>query len=1086
MPEKQDMPFAQDTRYLLPSLLFYHISTAGTEQCRHHFLTVTRSREAKLTLQSAVVPAPNTPITELSYKSSHQDQGEMMSRVNTYGLAGKDTLAVDDASPTFICKHCSVHLFISRSTAPSKSITGSPISSPPSGVYSYLHSPMTTPRSDMLALDYQMESSSNTHSLRSTGLPPSHETNSFASQSSSVCPLDLLCTTAVAVNSSSNPQNKTTYDPNASNNCINKSIAGSMPHSISDSTIAETALCDDLCKSPNVHLFKTVGLVQHNQSRIGFSAACQYCQLTWKINLIQSATQPNMMCNLLKNMDLSRQATVLFMLTFYMDNLLHGVPTKPINTENPRFIEFIGVTEASISFLQEIGYRLEGKYFVPANPKHIDRAKVLLIMEEISLRKFLLEAGAGSSKSQMFSFSEATESLCMLFGVDYVGSCSSSFLSEFWTQIADLHPAYETLGTMSNITDYCVQNIYIELCHLDPTSQPKYLKALIEIAKIRKSSLLNDFIDTDQSKGKVSEVQLKEAYATLGRKISQEMSAHDIIEAFKTKFVKNPHQLAVLRQALKTIQISRSCSSLKHFLHTGQEPPQFNETAPMDTDSTVFPIGLNNLWNTCYLNSLLQLYFSLPDLRKRVFAFQPRLQSELTERERHANKFIFHLQRLFATLQWSDKPSVTPEKALVETTLTSQYSSATFGIQHDLTECMDNIMDMMEIGFGKVDAKCTNGCTLLKDLFYGTTRQTLRYTDAEGDHVSTKDESFHQLIVDADEDLYTALDAYFATQHVDFEGTSAIRCLSVVNFPPILTIQINRVKFDRITNSAYKSHNYLRYAKHISLERYLNCHLETVLQLRKQHKELTNEYIRMRHLLHSKTTFNNLPVPPLELMETSRRILYAHQEHCKDPLVFQQLTIACDKIKKQISDLQPKIEELEYKRSQIYSHMNGKEYQLYAVLVHEGEATFGHYWLFLYDLQDNGKGRWLKYNDSLVSEVLEHEVFADTTGSNANAYALVYIRSSEFSTRVGPYLRDAKRKQEYSDSFPNLWPSSSGSLNMDSPAQTGSHTFFTDTNKKPMTSLSDEILNTSNDLTVKNDTSHSNNHTNHSSMDESY
>ncbi|EGF79533.1 hypothetical protein BATDEDRAFT_89604 [Batrachochytrium dendrobatidis JAM81] len=737
-------------------------------------------------------------------------------------------------------------------------------------------------------------------------------------------------------------------------------------------------------------------------------------------------------------MDLSRQATVLFMLTFYMDNLLHGVPTKPINTENPRFIEFIGVTEASISFLQEIGYRLEGKYFVPANPKHIDRAKVLLIMEEISLRKFLLEAGAGSSKSQMFSFSEATESLCMLFGVDCKDSLAAHFIR----------------FNMANIIH----------------------KALIEIAKIRKSSLLNDFIDTDQSKGKVSEVQLKEAYATLGQKISQEMSAHDIIEAFKTKFVKNPHQLAVLRQALKTIQISRSCSSLKHFLHTGQEPPQFNETAPMDTDSTVF----------CYLNSLLQLYFSLPDLRKRVFAFQPRLQSELTERERHANKFIFHLQRLFATLQWSDKPSVTPEKALVETTLTSQYSSATFGIQHDLTECMDNIMDMMEIGFGKVDAKCTNGCTLLKDLFYGTTRQTLRYTDAEGDHVSTKDESFHQLIVDADEDLYTALDAYFATQHVDFEGTSAIRCLSVVNFPPILTIQINRVKFDRITNSAYKSHNYLRYAKHISLERYLNCHLETVLQLRKQHKELTNEYIRMRHLLHSKTTFNNLPVPPLELMETSRRILYAHQEHCKDPLVFQQLTIACDKIKKQISDLQPKIEELEYKRSQIYSHMNGKEYQLYAVLVHEGEATFGHYWLFLYDLQDNGKGRWLKYNDSLVSEVLEHEVFADTTGSNANAYALVYIRSSEFSTRVGPYLRDAKRKQEYSDSFPNLWPSSSGSLNMDSPVQTGSHTFFTDTNKKPMTSLSDEILNTSNDLTVKNDTSHSNNHTNHSSMDESY
>uniref|UniRef100_A0A8C6UGZ3 Ubiquitin carboxyl-terminal hydrolase n=1 Tax=Neogobius melanostomus TaxID=47308 RepID=A0A8C6UGZ3_9GOBI len=53
-------------------------------------------------------------------------------------------------------------------------------------------------------------------------------------------------------------------------------------------------------------------------------------------------------------------------------------------------------------------------------------------------------------------------------------------------------------------------------------------------------------------------------------------------------------------------------------------------------------------------------------------------------------------------------------------------------------------------------------------------------------------------------------------------------------------------------------------------------------------------------------------------------------------------------------------------------------YRLHAVLVHEGQASAGHYWAYIYD---HGNKRWLKYND--------RDSFGGMT--NASAYCLMYI-----------------------------------------------------------------------------------------------
>jgi ubiquitin C-terminal hydrolase len=41
-------------------------------------------------------------------------------------------------------------------------------------------------------------------------------------------------------------------------------------------------------------------------------------------------------------------------------------------------------------------------------------------------------------------------------------------------------------------------------------------------------------------------------------------------------------------------------------------------------------------------------------------------------------------------------------------------------------------------------------------------------------------------------------------------------------------------------------------------------------------------------------------------------------------------------------------------------------YRLHAVFIHQGQANYGHYWIYIYDHKNT---QWWKYNDSLVTKV---------------------------------------------------------------------------------------------------------------------
>lgn len=74
-----------------------------------------------------------------------------------------------------------------------------------------------------------------------------------------------------------------------------------------------------------------------------------------------------------------------------------------------------------------------------------------------------------------------------------------------------------------------------------------------------------------------------------------------------------------------------------------------------------------------------------------------------------------------------------------------------------------------------------------------------------------------------------------------------------------------------------------------------------------------------------------------------------------------------------------------------------------------GTATFGHYWIYIFDFHRN---IWRKYNDSYVSEVTdEKEVFGDSNDSYnrpATPYYLVYVQEPIKHELIDPVLRDIR------------------------------------------------------------------------------
>ena len=87
-----------------------------------------------------------------------------------------------------------------------------------------------------------------------------------------------------------------------------------------------------------------------------------------------------------------------------------------------------------------------------------------------------------------------------------------------------------------------------------------------------------------------------------------------------------------------------------------------------------------------------------------------------------------------------------------------------------------------------------------------------------------------------------------------------------------------------------------------------------------------------------------------------------------------------------------------------FAEFKNLPYRLYAVFMHRGSVSFGHYWIYLYDFR---KDIWRKYNDEYVTEVQNlDEIFYNLNDTNPSTpYFLVYVNDNMIDRLVEPVCR---------------------------------------------------------------------------------
>ncbi|EAW06856.1 ubiquitin-specific protease UBP2 [Aspergillus clavatus NRRL 1] len=392
---------------------------------------------------------------------------------------------------------------------------------------------------------------------------------------------------------------------------------------------------------------------------------------------------------------------------------------------------------------------------------------------------------------------------------------------------------------------------------------------------------------------------------------------------------------------------------------------------------------------------------------------------------------------------------IDPQKQLLE--------EVEIGAQQDVTEVINNVLFQSQCAIKPI-AFAPDGEQLdqVKDLFYGRSKS---YILAEAG-TRSKEEWWCDIKVDVatgSRDIYAAIDGAFDAQKVNVDNTIVEQYSAISKLPPVLQIQVQRVQFDPIKKSSFKSTHHLELKEKIYLDRYMDTQHPEIMNRRRQCWEWKNtlktlEERRAELLRQSEndgldmaTLFESAKSVVEDLNSFKDNPETAEEAIDINPQLSSELGQLSQIVKAELNYVEQEIKNTQTLISSQFVDFKHLAYRLYAVFVHHGSVEFGHYYIYIFDFRKNV---WRKYNDNEVTEVQNpDEIFKNQERQNPpTPYFLVYVNDALKDRLVDPVCRqiidNMAHSEPVSGTEPTLpmegvtttTPVPQEDLNMDSPA----------------------------------------------------
>uniref|UniRef100_A0A673YIY8 Ubiquitin carboxyl-terminal hydrolase n=1 Tax=Salmo trutta TaxID=8032 RepID=A0A673YIY8_SALTR len=420
-----------------------------------------------------------------------------------------------------------------------------------------------------------------------------------------------------------------------------------------------------------------------------------------------------------------------------------------------------------------------------------------------------------------------------------------------------------------------------------------------------------------------------------------------------------------------------------------------------------WPVGIRNVGNTCWFSAVIQSLFHLPVFRRLVLNYclserileKCKSHSDVSE---FTHKLLDWLEDAFQLAANGNSPEDKKENPMV------QLFYGTFVAQR--THAGKTLSNIEQFGQYPLQV---NGFNNLDECL-------------EGAMIEGEIEALH-----LDQTISSGSERWFS------------------KLPPVLTFELSRFEFNQSLGRPEKIHKKLEFPQIIYMDRYLDKNNEQIHNRREEVKRLKEQLVVLQQKLECYRNYGSGPtkypladmlqyvlefactkptsVSPAEdvrLAASSPTPPGSNPKHTEGnpddtrqgPLgqlppmdtpphpaphsvTEEELRFVKTCLQRWRTEVEINMNELKASIDRVSQALEGMysdnslcqvPYRLHAVLVHEGQASAGHYWAYIYD---HANQRWMKYNDVIVSESSWEELVRDSYGgmTNASAYCLMYI-----------------------------------------------------------------------------------------------